>query len=98
MFLVAFASASEAKSNALEGKNINIYLAGASNARIDFGAGKLSDMLKQNGFEVTVLPKKAKMPLTRKVKTIFIAISTGGLMEGAGLAVRITNMVLMFIF
>ncbi|MCF2501858.1 hypothetical protein L0663_00590 [Dyadobacter sp. CY107] len=79
--LVAFASVSEAKSNASEGKKINIYLAGASNARIDFGAGKLSDMLRQNGFEVTMLPKKAKMPPTKKVKTIFIGLSTDGLME-----------------
>lgn len=81
LLLYAFTSLAEIKYNDSDEKKINIYLAGASNSRIDFGAQRLSEMLRQNGFEVTILPKRAKMPPTRKVQTIFIGLATDGLMQ-----------------
>ncbi|SKC04905.1 alpha-d-galacturonidase [Dyadobacter psychrophilus] len=79
--LSAFWSLAAIRSNGPEDKKVKIYLAGASNLRIDFGTAKLSEMLKQNGFQVAMLPKKAKMPPTRKVQTIFIGLVTDGLMQ-----------------
>src|SRR5687768_15043839 len=81
LLLYAFTSLAEIKYNDSDEKKINIYLAGASSSRIDFGAQRMSEMLRQKGFEVTILPKRAKMPPTRKVQTIFIGLATDGLMQ-----------------
>src|SRR5687768_16579035 len=81
LILLAFSSWAQVKSNVANEKKVNIYLAGTSHARIDFGIKKLSEMLRQNGFEVTMLPKRAKMPPVGKVKTIFIGIATEGLIK-----------------
>ncbi|WP_026631429.1 alpha-d-galacturonidase [Dyadobacter alkalitolerans] len=81
LFLLAFASLAQVKSGDAGSKKINIYLAGPVSNRIAFGAMKLSEALRQNGFAVTMLPKSSKMPPSGKVKTIFIGISSDGLLE-----------------
>ncbi|MCF0051831.1 hypothetical protein LXM25_17320 [Dyadobacter sp. LJ53] len=81
LILLAFSSLAQVKSSVADEKKINIYVAGTSHARIDFGIKKLSETLRQNGFEVTMLPKRAKMPPAGKVKTIFIGVAKDGLIQ-----------------
>jgi hypothetical protein len=79
--LLAFAFAVSAMANIADDKDVNIYLTGESNPRIEFGANKLSETLKRNGYRVTFLPKKAMKPKTRGVQTIFIGLETQGLLQ-----------------
>jgi hypothetical protein len=81
LLLLAFVSSAETGFAGSDDKKINIYLAGTANSRIDFGVWKLAESLKKHGFQVTMLPKKAKMPTTGKVQTIFIGLTTDNLVQ-----------------